>query len=68
MDITSELTIVIPVRVDSRERKENLDTVLLSLLEMTEASIIILEADMEKRYFFDEWKERVKFIFIHAIL
>ena len=38
MDITSELTIVIPVRVDSRERKENLDTVLLFLLEMTEAS------------------------------
>ena len=65
MDITSELTIVIPVRVDSYERKENLDMVLLSLLEMTEASIIILEADMEKRYFFDEWKERVKFIFIH---
>ncbi len=40
MDITSELTIVIPVRIDCQERKENLDTVLTSLLKTTEAPII----------------------------
>lgn len=28
MDVTSELTIVIPVRIDCKERKENLDAVL----------------------------------------
>lgn len=64
MDVTSELTIVIPLRIDCPERKENLDTVLYSLLELTNSSIIILEADTEQKYFLSESNERIKYIFM----
>lgn len=64
MDITSELTIVIPVRIDCLIRKENLDTVLFSLLRTTNSSIIVLEADVEQRYFLAEQSERLKYLFI----
>ena len=50
MDVTNELTIVIPVRIDCRERKENLDTVIRFFLNETSANIIVLEADKEQRY------------------
>ena len=50
MDVTSELTIVIPVRIDCREREENLEVVLYTLLKTTSAFIFILEADKERKY------------------
>ena len=64
MDVTKELTIVIPVRIDCIERKENLDAVLLSLLKTTAASILILEADDKQKYFYPETTERIRHIFI----
>lgn len=66
MDVTKEMTVVIPVRVDCEERKENLDTVLFSLLKMTDASVIILEADTKRKYFNDfiESTNRVEYHFI----
>jgi len=64
MDVTSELTIVIPVRIDYIERKENLDAVLYSLLKTTNAFIVILEADTVQRYFCKEKNERTEYIFI----
>lgn len=65
MDITSELTIVIPVRIDCQERKENLDAVLYSLLRTTNASILILEADTERKYYHREQSNRLDYIFVH---
>ncbi|SMO70819.1 N-terminal domain of galactosyltransferase [Saccharicrinis carchari] len=65
MDVTAELTIVIPVRIDCKERKENLDIVLFSILETTSAFIIILEADSKRQYFFKEREDRIKYVFIH---
>jgi glycosyltransferase involved in cell wall biosynthesis len=50
IDLTNELTIVIPVRIDCRERKENLDTVIHCFLNETSAKIIVLEADKEQLY------------------
>lgn len=64
MDITKNLTIVIPIRIDSEERKRNLDTVLHSLLELTSTYIIILEADKIQKYFYSKVTERVKYVFI----
>lgn len=64
MDLTSELTIVIPVRIDSKERKENLDVVLFSLLNTTNAFIIILEADTEQRYYCNEINNRLNYLFV----
>lgn len=64
MDVTNELTIVIPVRVDCMERKENLDIVLSSLLKTTNASVIILEADSRQHYTCAELLKKVKYVFI----
>lgn len=50
MDITKELTIVIPVRIDSIERKENLDTVISFFMNYTSAHLIVLESDDKQRY------------------
>lgn len=43
--MTVELTILIPVRIDSDERKANLDYVISFFLEYTSVYIIVLEAD-----------------------
>lgn len=64
MDITSKLTIVLPVRIDCEERKENLDAVIYSLLRTTKSSIIVLEADTEQKYVQSQQNERVKNIFM----
>lgn len=50
MDVTRNLTIVIPFRIDSTERERNLNLVVKFLLEYTQAEIIILEADIISRY------------------
>ena len=64
LDMTAELTIVIPIRIDSIERKENLDTVLSYLSKNTQAEIIILEADSKQRYMHTKSAKRVKYLFI----
>lgn len=64
MDITKELTIVIPVRIDSIERKENLDTVISFFMNCTFAHIIVLEADNEQKYKYDISDKRLSLHFI----
>lgn len=66
INVTKELTIVIPVRIDCDERKKNLDAVIYSLLETTEACIIIMEADVKREYFNKqiETTSRVEYHFV----
>lgn len=47
----SDLTFIIPLRIDSNERKENVDTVIKFLNRNFNAFILILEADKEQKYF-----------------
>lgn len=44
------VTFVIPVRIDSSERKENLDVVLDQLSKRKQSKIIVLEADKDSKY------------------
>ena len=44
------VTFVIPVRIDSSERKENLDVVLDQLSKRKQCKIIVLEADKDSKY------------------
>lgn len=44
------VTFVIPVRIDSSERRENLDVVLDQLSKRKRSKIIVLEADNESKY------------------
>ncbi len=64
MDITKELTIVIPVRIDSKEREKNLNTVLSFFLHYTYAAIIILEADTKQYYNYSTITDRLSYQFL----
>jgi hypothetical protein len=64
MDLTGEFTIVIPVRIDCRERKENLDTVIHCLLNGISANIIVLEADTEQLYHYPISDKRLQIHFV----
>ena len=44
------ITIVIPIRIDSEERRTNLDAVIDYLCQYPDMKIIVLEADKERRY------------------
>ena len=59
MDITSELTIVIPVRMDSKEREENLRSILSYLISYTSATILIMEVDEEQKFFLKNTDKRI---------
>ncbi|WP_449190382.1 galactosyltransferase-related protein [Tannerella forsythia] len=63
MDITSELTIVIPVRMDSKEREENLRSILSYLISYTSATILIMEVDEEQKFFLKNTDKRIKYYF-----
>lgn len=47
----SDFTFLMPLRIDSRERKENADTVINSIFKHFDTSFIVLEADGEQKYF-----------------
>ena len=64
MDITNELTVVVPIRIDCRERKENLDTVIHFFLNNTVAKIIVLEADKEQLYHYPISDSRLSIHFV----
>lgn len=63
MDHTKALTVVIPVRIDSRERKENLDSVISFFLRETFALVIVLEADKSRQYQYNEPSGRLSCYF-----
>lgn len=58
------ITIVIPLRIDSKERNENLDASLEYLLKDQHFKVIILEADCEKRYTLKPSASTIQHIFI----
>lgn len=63
MDITSQLTIVIPVRIDSKERHENLNAIILFILNNTQADIIVMEADDKQRFIPKITNNKIKYYF-----
>lgn len=60
---TQQLSIVIPVRIDSSERFENLQAIVEFLLHYTESTIIILEADIKRRINTLKESTRVQYTF-----
>ena len=64
MDLTRGVSIVIPLRVDNPERAENLRFILSLLLQQTEVSVDILEADTEQRFYLSEMCERLRYRFV----
>lgn len=58
------VTFVIPVRIDSSERKENLDVVLDQLSKRRDSKIIVLEADSDSKYRLPENFPNVAYRFV----
>lgn len=58
------VTFVIPVRIDSSERRENLDVVLDQLSKRKRSKIIVLEADSDSKYRVPENYPNVTYRFV----
>lgn len=61
--ISRKLTIVIPVRIDSEERKANLKAVLLHIYGLG-CRVLVLEADSHPRLDKEEWMEKTDYTFV----
>jgi cellulose synthase/poly-beta-1,6-N-acetylglucosamine synthase-like glycosyltransferase len=62
-DLT-DVTFLVPLRVDSEERKENIDTLIKFTFSHFETNFIILEADDDRKYFPETNVERFTYSFI----
>jgi hypothetical protein len=62
IDLT-DVTFLIPVRIESRERLENLDLVLSYLLKKFDTTILLVEDDKEQKVFFSRKPDNVKYEF-----
>ena len=60
----SDVTFVVPLRIDSPERKANIDTLIKYTFRNFSAKFIILEADLERRYFPETDQEGFQYEFI----
>jgi hypothetical protein len=60
----SDFTFLMPLRIDSKERNENADTVVRFIFQHFSTSFIVLEADSEQKYFpeFNEDGFRYEFV------
>lgn len=58
------ISIVIPLRIESIERRDNLHCVLQYLLQSPFVHIELLEADRERRFFFNP-HERIRYNFVY---
>lgn len=64
MDRAMKISIIIPLRVDSKERLDNLNFVLSLLLEQMYVEIDILEADVQQHFHLSCGDERVRYRFV----
>jgi predicted glycosyltransferase involved in capsule biosynthesis len=61
----SDFTFLMPLRIDSTERKENADTVVRFIFQYFSTSFIVLEADSEQRYFPEFNDEGFRYEFVN---
>ncbi|WP_455643450.1 galactosyltransferase-related protein [Parabacteroides sp.] len=64
LEIGPDVSIVIPLRIDSPERERNLDTLLLCLCKMKFKEIILLEADEVVRYHVKIKDPSIRYVFV----
>lgn len=64
MNAAIKVSIVIPLRVDSKERLDNLNFILSLLLEQTSVDVDILEADVKQHFYLPCEDERVRYRFV----
>jgi len=62
MELTKDVTIIIPLRIDSQEREDNLNAVIRFFINETDVRIIILEADDTPKFIKNE-NERIEYCF-----
>ena len=61
--ILSDVTFVIPVRIDSPERTRNLDVLIDFIMRSFDSNILIMEADSRQQYFVKEPDCRIQYFF-----
>jgi hypothetical protein len=64
MEHLQHITIVIPVRIDSRERRENLDASLDYIFSRMDIKVLLLEADTNQKYVPEPSCGRLQYYFV----
>jgi len=64
MTPNSDISFVIPAKIDSTECNRNLDIVIAFLLQHFDSPIFVLEADAERRYFPKTINKQLQYLFI----
>ena len=59
-----DVSFVIPVKIDSTEHNRNLDIVIAFLIQHFDSPIIVLEADVERRYFPKTTSKQLQYLFV----
>lgn len=59
-----DVTFVVPLRVDSTERRENIDTLINYTYTHFETNFIVLEADSERRYYLGTEPKGLKYEYL----
>ena len=60
----NDVTFLVPVRMDSKDRRENLETVIDMLHKDFDTNFIVLEADKSEKVTFDKEYENVRKVFV----
>ena len=63
MNRLTDVTFVIPVRIDSPERARNLDLLINYIIRSFDSNILVMEADSQQRYFVKSDNCRIQYFF-----
>lgn len=59
----SDVTFLVPLRIDSQERKENADTLIKYIFHHLNTSFIVLEADVTRKFYPEQEPEGFQYVF-----
>ena len=63
IDKLTDVTFVIPVRIDSPERSRNVDVLVDFIVRHFDSTVLIMEADSSQRYFIKHNNPRIRYFF-----
>ena len=63
MNRLTDVTFVIPARIDSPERSRNLDVLIDFITKHFDSKILVMEADRQQRYFVKNENSRIQYFF-----
>lgn len=67
MNRLTNVSFVVPVRIDSYERSRNLDLILDFIVQNFDSKIFVLESDSQQKYQIKINNKQIKYIFVKDV-